>query len=227
MCLSPHSLASPWPSWPRSWAAGRAPWPRGHGCSRPGPLPEALPARIAGVSAGAWRGARRGAAARPGGSTAAAAGAGRHHQVRPRPRRGDGGDGADSGEGRSTVCVSSQAGCTRHCGFCATATLGFTRNLTAGEIVLQYAVARRGGARRRRPRATSCSWAWASRWTTSTRCSPRWSVLTEEAAPRLSVEPRHRLHLRRAAGDEALPEARAARTWPCPSTRRRTSSASG
>ena len=38
--------------------------------------------------------------------------------------------------------MSSQAGCTRHCRFCATATLGFARNLTAGEIVLQYAVAR-------------------------------------------------------------------------------------
>jgi 23S rRNA (adenine2503-C2)-methyltransferase len=46
------------------------------------------------------------------------------------------------GPGRSTVCVSSQAGCTRHCQFCATATLGFTRSLAAGEIVLQYLVAR-------------------------------------------------------------------------------------
>jgi 23S rRNA (adenine2503-C2)-methyltransferase len=46
------------------------------------------------------------------------------------------------GHGRSTVCVSSQAGCTRHCTFCATATLGFSRNLAAGEIVLQYFVAR-------------------------------------------------------------------------------------
>ena len=45
------------------------------------------------------------------------------------------------GNGRSTVCVSSQAGCTRHCQFCATATLGFTRSLAAGEIVLQYLVA--------------------------------------------------------------------------------------
>ena len=43
--------------------------------------------------------------------------------------------------GRSTVCVSSQAGCTRHCDFCATARLGFGRNLPAGEIVLQYLVA--------------------------------------------------------------------------------------
>jgi 23S rRNA (adenine2503-C2)-methyltransferase len=45
-------------------------------------------------------------------------------------------------EERSTVCVSSQAGCTRHCVFCATATLGFRRQLDAGEIVLQYLLAR-------------------------------------------------------------------------------------
>ena len=45
------------------------------------------------------------------------------------------------GRGRSTVCVSSQAGCTRRCDFCATARLGFGRNLRAGEIVVQYLVA--------------------------------------------------------------------------------------
>jgi 23S rRNA (adenine2503-C2)-methyltransferase len=44
-------------------------------------------------------------------------------------------------ERRSTICVSSQAGCTRACVFCATATLGFRRNLEAGEIVLQYLMA--------------------------------------------------------------------------------------
>ena len=43
--------------------------------------------------------------------------------------------------GRSTVCVSSQAGCTRRCDFCATARLGSGRNLRAGEMVLQYLVA--------------------------------------------------------------------------------------
>jgi 23S rRNA (adenine2503-C2)-methyltransferase len=43
---------------------------------------------------------------------------------------------------RGTVCVSSQSGCTRACAFCATATLGFRRNLTAGEIVHQYLIAR-------------------------------------------------------------------------------------
>lgn len=46
------------------------------------------------------------------------------------------------GRGRSTVCLSSQAGCTRSCSFCATASLGFGRNLEAGEIVLQYLLAR-------------------------------------------------------------------------------------
>ncbi|MBK9071138.1 MAG: 23S rRNA (adenine(2503)-C(2))-methyltransferase RlmN [Myxococcales bacterium] len=45
------------------------------------------------------------------------------------------------GDGRETVCVSSQAGCTRACKFCATAELGFGRNLTADEIVLQYLIA--------------------------------------------------------------------------------------
>jgi 23S rRNA (adenine2503-C2)-methyltransferase len=45
-------------------------------------------------------------------------------------------------KGRSTVCVSSQAGCTRNCAFCATARLGFKRNLRAGEIVAQYMLAR-------------------------------------------------------------------------------------
>src|SRR5687767_14932532 len=43
---------------------------------------------------------------------------------------------------RSTVCVSSQIGCTRSCKFCATATLRFGRNLRADEIVAQYLIAR-------------------------------------------------------------------------------------
>lgn len=36
-----------------------------------------------------------------------------------------------------TVCLSSQVGCKLGCAFCATATLGFQRNLTAAEIVAQ------------------------------------------------------------------------------------------
>jgi 23S rRNA (adenine2503-C2)-methyltransferase len=38
---------------------------------------------------------------------------------------------------RSTVCVSTQAGCAMGCGFCATGQAGFERHLTAGEIVGQ------------------------------------------------------------------------------------------
>jgi 23S rRNA (adenine2503-C2)-methyltransferase len=44
--------------------------------------------------------------------------------------------------GRTTVCVSTQAGCAMACGFCATGQAGFTRHLTIGEIVEQVA---RGG----------------------------------------------------------------------------------
>ncbi|HUR77813.1 MAG TPA: 23S rRNA (adenine(2503)-C(2))-methyltransferase RlmN [Acidimicrobiales bacterium] len=45
--------------------------------------------------------------------------------------------------GRSTVCVSSQAGCAMACGFCATGQAGFRRHLTAGEIVEQVVRAAR------------------------------------------------------------------------------------
>lgn len=38
---------------------------------------------------------------------------------------------------RATVCVSSQVGCAMGCSFCATGQMGFTRNLTSGEIVEQ------------------------------------------------------------------------------------------
>ncbi len=37
----------------------------------------------------------------------------------------------------ASLCVSTQAGCSFHCSFCATGTLGLTRNLTAGEILHQ------------------------------------------------------------------------------------------
>lgn len=41
------------------------------------------------------------------------------------------------GASRNTVCVSSQVGCPAACTFCATGLGGFTRNLTAAEIVDQ------------------------------------------------------------------------------------------
>ena len=42
---------------------------------------------------------------------------------------------------RTTLCVSSQAGCGLACSFCATGQLGLTRNLSTAEIVEQV----RGG----------------------------------------------------------------------------------
>ena len=44
---------------------------------------------------------------------------------------------------RSTVCVSSQAGCAMACGFCATGQAGFDRQLSVGEIVEQVVRAAR------------------------------------------------------------------------------------
>jgi 23S rRNA (adenine2503-C2)-methyltransferase len=46
---------------------------------------------------------------------------------------------------RATACVSSQAGCAMACSFCATGQAGFTRHLTAGEIVEQVVRARQDG----------------------------------------------------------------------------------
>lgn len=43
---------------------------------------------------------------------------------------------------RVTLCLSSQVGCAMGCAFCATGTLGLTRQLTAGEIVGQVHAAR-------------------------------------------------------------------------------------
>lgn len=45
-------------------------------------------------------------------------------------------------EGRGTLCVSSQVGCTLTCSFCHTGTQRLVRNLTAGEIVGQVLVVR-------------------------------------------------------------------------------------
>lgn len=42
---------------------------------------------------------------------------------------------------RGTLCVSSQVGCTLNCDFCSTGKQGFSRNLTAAEIISQVWVA--------------------------------------------------------------------------------------
>ncbi|MDP3959172.1 MAG: 23S rRNA (adenine(2503)-C(2))-methyltransferase RlmN, partial [Pseudorhodobacter sp.] len=45
-------------------------------------------------------------------------------------------------ERRKTLCISTQVGCPVDCQFCLTGVMGFTRNLTAGEIVGQVLLAR-------------------------------------------------------------------------------------
>jgi 23S rRNA (adenine2503-C2)-methyltransferase len=108
---------------------------------RGGAVPSELPARIKGVSPAAWEAVRiaaplpswrlaRREAAADGTVKYALDLAGAVVETVLIPSRG-----------RSTVCVSSQAGCSRACAFCATATLGLLRPLDAGEILLQYAVA--------------------------------------------------------------------------------------
>src|SRR5947209_15980322 len=42
---------------------------------------------------------------------------------------------------RTTLCISSQAGCAMGCRFCATAQMGLLRNLTASEILGQITAA--------------------------------------------------------------------------------------
>ena len=56
---------------------------------------------------------------------------------------------------RSTVCVSTQAGCAMACGFCATGQGGFERNLSVGEIVEQVIRAARRSRSGPTPRRVS------------------------------------------------------------------------
>jgi 23S rRNA (adenine2503-C2)-methyltransferase len=56
---------------------------------------------------------------------------------------------------RSTVCVSTQAGCAMACGFCATGQGGFERNLSVGEIVEQVIRAARRAQSGSTPRRVS------------------------------------------------------------------------
>ncbi|HEX4114447.1 MAG TPA: 23S rRNA (adenine(2503)-C(2))-methyltransferase RlmN [Solirubrobacteraceae bacterium] len=50
------------------------------------------------------------------------------------------------GDGRNSICVSSQSGCPLTCTFCATGQMKFARNLTASEIVEQALHFRRSTA---------------------------------------------------------------------------------
>jgi 23S rRNA (adenine2503-C2)-methyltransferase len=49
---------------------------------------------------------------------------------------------------RLTLCVSTQVGCSLDCKFCATGAMGFSRNLTAGEIIDQVIQVQRNSAKR-------------------------------------------------------------------------------
>ncbi len=49
---------------------------------------------------------------------------------------------AKDGAGRVTQCLSTQVGCAMACTFCSTGKLGFTRNMTMGEILGQVQAAR-------------------------------------------------------------------------------------
>lgn len=46
-------------------------------------------------------------------------------------------------DGRGTLCISSQIGCTLDCSFCSTARQGFNRNLSTAEIIGQLWLARK------------------------------------------------------------------------------------
>lgn len=56
---------------------------------------------------------------------------------------------------RTTVCLSTQAGCARGCVFCETGRLGLARNLAVHEITGQFAVVSRHLAARGRPAPTN------------------------------------------------------------------------
>jgi 23S rRNA (adenine2503-C2)-methyltransferase len=62
--------------------------------------------------------------------------------------RAGGEEDDDDEQRRLTLCVSTQVGCALDCAFCATGTMGFRRNLTAGEIVDQFLQVRRLSRRR-------------------------------------------------------------------------------
>jgi 23S rRNA (adenine2503-C2)-methyltransferase len=60
-------------------------------------------------------------------------------------------------ERRETLCISTQVGCPMDCQFCLTALMGFTRNLTAGEIVGQILFILKEQEKRLEGKSTSSS----------------------------------------------------------------------
>ena len=110
----------------------------------------------------------------------------------------------DAGPGRTTICISSQAGCAVGCPFCATGQAGFGRQLSAGEIVDQVLHWHRepwqalgpewrpGAAR---ATTTSSSWGWASRCNNADRVFTRDSAPQRPGAAGDRRSPHHREHL--------------------------------
>ncbi len=90
-----------------------------------------------------------------------------------------------------TVCVSTQAGCAMGCGFCATGQAGFERHLTWARSSSRWSGPDSGRARTIRPGGcpTSCSWAWASRWPTTTAPGRRSSACTTTWGSRPATSP--------------------------------------
>lgn len=88
---------------------------------------------------------------------------------------------------RSTVCISSQAGCTRRCVFCATKELGFTRHLKAEEMVAQFLVAR-ADAPAHRPAKNVVFMGMGEPMDNLDEVLHAIDVLTQSPAPQLRVE---------------------------------------
>lgn len=65
----------------------------------------------------------------------------------PDPEQAIDSEGARRNLKRRTVCISTQVGCPIGCPFCATGQAGFSRNLSAGEIVAQVLYFAREGRR--------------------------------------------------------------------------------
>ncbi len=71
-------------------------------------------------------------------------------------------DGTLKHHARYTVCISSQVGCKVGCSFCLTAKGGFTRDLSAGEIVEQVRLIKRDNDIASNRRLNVYIWVWVS-----------------------------------------------------------------
>ena len=126
---------------------------------------------------------------------------------------------------RATVCVSTQAGCAMACGFCATGQAGFTRHLTAGEIVEQVVAA---SARRPGPGRVS-NVVFMGMGEPLANYDRVWAAVDRlhDDLGHLGPPP-HRLDRRAwCPGSAAWPPRRCRSTWPCRCTPPTTTCATG